>query len=112
MNKPMIENSDRGITLDKKLAWTIGVALLVGGIWIGTQLTSLDNTMGQLATRQDEDRRDIRANTADIVAIRTQNARVEQRLDGIEATTSRTDKNVERLYDMVRQQLPAYQPEQ
>jgi len=105
MNKPMIENSDRGITLNKSLAWTIGSALLVGGIWIGVELTTLAGKIDKLTelyngvvTRQTEDREGIRQNARDIVTMQTQNARIEQRLTGIEATTNRTDANVENIY--------------
>lgn len=37
----MIENGDRGITLAKPLAWTILVAMLLGGIWVGSQIGTL-----------------------------------------------------------------------
>lgn len=40
MAKPMIENSDRGITVNKALAWTIVTGLLAGGFFMGAELAS------------------------------------------------------------------------
>lgn len=44
----MIENSDRGITLNKGLAWTIASALVIGGLWVGTTVTSLQSATASL----------------------------------------------------------------
>ncbi len=37
----MIENSDRGITLNKGLAWTIGCGLIAAGLYVGMTIADL-----------------------------------------------------------------------
>jgi hypothetical protein len=37
----MIENSDRGLTINKGLAWTMVSGLVVAGVWVGVQTTTL-----------------------------------------------------------------------
>ena len=94
MNLPMIENSDRGITLNKSLAWAILTGVMAGGIWVGIQVNSARDGIDNLTERQAEDRRDIRSNTEAIVSLRTGNARIEQRLTNIERMAQRTESSV------------------
>lgn len=110
MTKQMIENSDRGITLNKTLAWGIASSLVVGGLWVGVELTTLSGNIKNLTDqyrslveRQTEDRSDIRAQGNQINQMQTQNARVEQRLNNIEASTNRTDANVAEILRELRQ---------
>jgi septal ring factor EnvC (AmiA/AmiB activator) len=110
MNKPMIENSDRGITLNKTLAWGIASSLVVGGLWVGIELTTLSGNIQNLTDqyrslvdRQAEDRLDIRSQGNQINQMQTQSARVEQRLNNIEAATNRTDTNVAEILRELRQ---------
>ena len=49
----VIENSDRGITLNKTLAWTVLVGLLGAGVLVGTQTATL--TSGIVALQGDLD---------------------------------------------------------
>lgn len=53
--KPMIENSDRGITLAKPLAWTMIVSV-IGGVWYGgstvASLSYSTNSMVQAVSVQ------------------------------------------------------------
>ena len=44
-----IENSDRGITLNKSLAWTMAVGLITGSIWLGGNMASVSARMDQFA---------------------------------------------------------------
>ena len=37
----MIENSNRGITLNKSLAWTVACGLVGAGLWVGIQVATL-----------------------------------------------------------------------
>ncbi len=37
----MIENSDRGITLNKSLAWIVACGLVGAGLWVGIQVATL-----------------------------------------------------------------------
>lgn len=39
----MIENSDRGLTINKGLAWTMVSGLVVAGIWVGVQTATLSS---------------------------------------------------------------------
>jgi len=123
MTKPMIENSDRGITLNKSLAWTIGASLVAGGLWIGVQVATLGGdiqTMNtqhtettarlqdrydNLAIRQTEDRADIRAQSLQINTMQTQNARIEQRLTNIDDSSRRTSDSISELRREIRAAL-------
>ncbi len=107
MGKPqMIENSDRGITLNKSLAWTMLVALLTGGIWIGMQVTDAKVGVQNLADRQAEDRMSIRANSDAINVLRSSNARIDQRLINIEQSAARTENILSDLLRYVRDARP------
>jgi hypothetical protein len=56
----MIENSDRGITVNKGVAWTIVTGLVAGGIWLGAELAgtkaALVNLNAMLVDQQREGR--------------------------------------------------------
>lgn len=99
----MIENSDRGVTLNKSLAWTILTAVLAGGIWVGVQVTSAREGIEVLTQRQTEDRADIRANAAEISALRSTNARVDQRLTAIEQSARRTEETMQEILRFLRE---------
>lgn len=62
----MIENSDRGITLNKGLAWTIVSALVAGSIWIGTQTSSATSGIETLKEQVTEVKGDTKAQLNDI----------------------------------------------
>ena len=44
-----IENSDRGITLNKSLAWTMVTALMAASLWLGGNMASVSARMDQFA---------------------------------------------------------------
>ena len=44
-----IENSDRGITLNKSLAWTMAVGLITGSLWLGSSMGDISRRMDQFA---------------------------------------------------------------
>ena len=46
-DKPMIENSDRGITLNKQLAWTVGGGLIGAGLYVGLTIATLSTQVAQ-----------------------------------------------------------------
>ena len=102
MNKPMIENSDRGITLNKSLAWTMATALVAGGIWVGVQITSTKEGIQVLSQRQAEDRLEIRHNAAQINTMRSQSARLDQKITNIEQSAARTEANVSEILRYLR----------
>lgn len=102
MNKPMIEQNDRGITINKTLGWAMLVGLLTGGIWIGTQVTTAKEGVESLKTREEENRMGIATNREAISALRSSNARVDQRLTGIEQTAQRTEATVAEILRYLR----------
>ena len=46
---PRIENSDRGIPLNKGLAWTMVCGLIGVGFWVGIELASVTTKMDELS---------------------------------------------------------------
>jgi len=102
MNTQMIENSDRGLTLDKRLAWGILVTIAGGGFWVGVQVTELASGVETLGDRQTEDRESIADNTRAINALRSSNARIDQRLANIETSASRTEASVVEILRYLR----------
>ncbi len=81
----MIENSDRGITLAKPLAWTILVGLVSAGIWVGTtsgsirtELAALVDNVAEIQTgqsiREQRDREDRASIEARLRAVETSRA--------------------------------------
>jgi enoyl-[acyl-carrier-protein] reductase (NADH) len=92
VNAPRIENSERGITLNKSLAWTIVSALVGAGIWVGMQVSSTRTELTLLTKRAEEDRAKIDSAQAAIASLQTFSARVDQRLIGIETTVHRTEQ--------------------
>jgi hypothetical protein len=103
MNKPMIENTDRGITLNKSLAWTVLVTLVGGGFWVGVQVTDLASGLSILENRQGEDRAAIRDNAAAVNGLRQSNARIDERLISIERSSQRTEESVNEVLRFLRQ---------
>jgi uncharacterized protein YlxW (UPF0749 family) len=97
----MIENSERGVTLNKSLAWTILVTLIGGGIWIGTQVTDAKNGVDMLQARQAEDRQDISQNTSAVNTLQSGAARLDQRLISIEQGQRRTEDKIDTLIDYI-----------
>ena len=98
----MIENSERGITLTKSLAWTILAAALTGGIWIGIQITAAQEGIATLSSRQNEDRLAIMQNAEAINVLRSSNARIDERLTGIENSATRTEASVSEILRYLR----------
>lgn len=123
--KPVIENSDRGFTIDKKLGWSVFVVFASGLVSIVGMLLTLNTTLNRLdsrqtaldaqhqvtAGRQMEDREDIRTNTRNIIALQTMNAAINQQLVSIERTSKETADAIRELRaDMARFFVPTYQP--
>ena len=45
MNKPTIESTDRGVTLNKSLAWSVATGLIGAGVYCGLTIASLNTKM-------------------------------------------------------------------
>jgi hypothetical protein len=52
----MIENSDRGITVNKALAWTIVTGVLAGGFYMGSQLASTSAILQEIKAGSENSR--------------------------------------------------------
>jgi hypothetical protein len=89
----MIENSERGITLAKPLAWTILTALIVGGVWIGAQIGALEEVVRRL------DRTDARVTALETrqTAAEREAAIIATRMEAILRVVERTDARVARM---------------
>lgn len=72
-----IEQTDRGIVISKNLAWTMGVAFVLGGIWVGTNVATVNQTLENMTAHIE--RQELRSNTFDI------------RLNALERTEARTE---------------------
>lgn len=98
----MIENSERGITLNKSLAWTILTALVVGGMWVGQQVGETASSVRTLAERGIEDRIAIQSNASAINALRSSNARIDEKLVSIERSSARTEASIDEILRYLR----------
>lgn len=92
-----IENSDRGITLSKPLAWTILVAVVSGAVAAGNmlgtqsaQLRSLSASMDAMAVDRDELR-------SRVSALERDSSRDDARFDAILQGLARIDMRLDRL---------------
>lgn len=94
MNKQMIENSDRGITLAKPLAWAVLVFLL-GSVWTG------GNLIGNIRTTQ-------ASNIDKIEGLTKETSEIQGRIRVLENLTNRLDENIQEL----RRGVEAIQTEQ
>lgn len=94
MTKQMIENSDRGITLAKPLAWTILVTIIGATYYLGIMVGNLSTQQEQLITefRQEEDQ------TSDRFTItNTRVAELAGRLRTIESLSERLSANIDNI---------------
>ena len=88
--RPAIENSDRGITLNKSLAWTLASALVFGGMWVGTNVTQLASSTEALTS-------DLVRTEAAIASDRAAASAVEARVRALENLTTRQDARFDAL---------------
>ncbi|KJZ24087.1 hypothetical protein [Tritonibacter mobilis] len=100
----MIENSDRGITLNKSLAWTVACALVGAGLWVGIQVATLRGETAGLSQTINGLRVDLTASearqaalTSRVRANETALARQDERLSLILSTLNKIDNRLERM---------------
>lgn len=97
VSQQMIENSDRGITIAKPLAWTMVTGLVLGSIWVGQttgevrgQLASVSESLAGIEAaqglRESRDREDRRTLEDRLRAV--ENSRIQ---DSSELTALRRD---------------------
>lgn len=92
-----IEQTDRGITLNKSLAWTMAVALVSAGIWVGAQLSSTQTALQGVRAELSSLRETVTALTPRVRANETGLARQDERLTLILSTLTRIDARLERM---------------
>lgn len=101
-HKPMIENSDRGLTINKQLGWTILVSL-VGLVWWGgttlTQLqsatTALTAALGEARAVMAQDRTALAQMEVRVRTLETQAGRSDEKLANILSTVTRIERQLE-----------------
>ncbi len=93
----MIENSERGITLNKPLAWSIATALVVGGIYFGTTVTTLEQSLQSLDDRVIVQRNASEARETRLRALENNLSKSEERVANILSLLSRIDARLERI---------------
>lgn len=102
MTPPMIESSDRGITLNKSLAWTILATAVGVAFWFGTRDAEQTTAIETLSERQAEDRLDIRANRTELAEARRVSTRLEQRLIAIHESQQDIVTGMQELETFIR----------
>ena len=90
MAKPMIENNERGITINKALAWTMLVSVTGLIWWGGGTLASLQGAADRLTSALTETREMI-------VAERANSAQLEARVRALENSATRQDTRFDAL---------------
>ncbi|WP_065328169.1 hypothetical protein [Tritonibacter mobilis] len=100
----MIENSDRGITLNKSLAWTMACGLVGAGLWVGIQVATLRGETAALSQTINGLRVDLTTSearqaalTSRVRANETALARQDERLSLILSTLNKIDNRLERM---------------
>lgn len=97
MNGPRINNDDRGITLNKPLAWTIGCTLVGAGLWVGVQVSTLTTVVSSLADGMDTARNERNALDQRLRSLENRSARDEQRYSDMLRILSRIEQRLEDL---------------
>lgn len=94
--KPMIETGDRGITLNKQLAWTMLVAL-VALVWYGGQtVAKLQGATDNLAVALTEQRQTAAED-------RLNSSQIEARVRALEANASRSGAQLEAMSQSIEE---------
>lgn len=93
----MIENSDRGITLNKTLAWTMLVTLASAVFWSGSTVQGLVGSVNTLTETVEELKSERQAVDGRIRLLETAQARADERFTNILALLSRIDQRLERI---------------
>ncbi len=89
VNKPMIENSDRGVTLNKSLAWTIGCGLIGAGLYVGTTIATLSTQMNDVSTR------------SELAA--KERAQIESRVRGLENSQAQSGARFDAMFESLQE---------
>lgn len=97
MSKAMIENSDRGITVDKRIAWAIVSGLVFGGFATGSTLVSIQGSLAVLNRAVEGQREVSEARESRMRTLENSVTRYEERVANMLALLSRIDGRLERI---------------
>ena len=107
MGSPMIENSDRGITFNKQLAWTM-LAALVAVVWYGgTTISGLQNSVENLVILSGETRVSASGLESRIRALEVTSTRQDARFDALSRSLEEVKSAQRESNDLLRQIIAA-----
>lgn len=106
---PKIEASERGITINKALAWTIVTGLVLGGVWVGTTVATTAGKIDNLATQitalnSDASDREIRLRSLEAanVGASVQATNTERRIDALTAVIAEVQRDQREANQLLR----------
>lgn len=99
MNAPRIENADRGITLNKSLAWTVLVALLTVAFWIGATVQGLRSSTVDLTEAQADISAAAKESRAEVKA---RDDEQDGRIRVLETAAARSDERMINVLDLFK----------
>lgn len=108
--RPMIENSDRGITLNKTLAWTIVSSLALLVWWGGTTLANLQSATTMLTAALGESKVAMVAVEQRVRSLENTQTRVDAQFDGMRETLQEIKEQNRAIEQLVRQYLQPSKP--
>ena len=97
MTGARIQSDERGITLNKTLAWTMLVTLLGGAFWLGSMLNDVAGKIETVAEVQQQAQREAAEVRARVSALERSEARGDARLENILQLLARIDTRMDRL---------------
>ena len=93
--RPMIENSDRGLTINKNLGWTMLVAIIGAVFWFGSTMSGLQASVHALNVAITAERTSVAALEARVRTLENQAGRFEEKLQNILTVLGRIDQKLE-----------------
>lgn len=93
----LIENSDRGITLNKSLAWTIATAIIGAGLYLGIAMGNVTTSLEHMGRLSDSAKEVHRRLDERIGALEQSKARDDERFVSILSFMSKIDSRLERI---------------
>ena len=92
-----IENSDRGVTLNKSLAWTMAVGLITASLFTGIQMASVTSKLDEVSRIGDRAAHDRRQIEIRVRSLEQSKARDDERFTSILTFMSKIDSRLERI---------------
>ena len=92
-----IENSDRGLTINKGLAWTIGSSLVAAGLYVGITVADLSGKIDSISGDSESAAQSIAGLDNRIRALEIGRGRDDERFNNILEFMARMDSRLERI---------------